>query len=161
MTLKYIGMFLVFITCLFVGNGLALSEKKKISCTEELRELILHIEREITCFKTPLPKIYSSFVSENLQKNGFCESLVKTSLADALEKHKNLFAVSPQTCSALEAFADFLGKSDKDDQSTRCKYVVSRLDDDLRKKREEYPKNKKMYVSLSFLIAVVTVILLL
>ena len=161
MNIKYIGLFLIFIVCTFFGSGLALAEKKRIERSEALRALIAHTSREIECFRTPLENIYSSFSSEVLEKNDFLQKVRVSGLKSALEGEKTTFCFDEKSFAALVNFAEFLGKSEYSDQTARCKYILSVLDEDLKKSREAYPKNRKMYSSLGILAGIMIVILLL
>jgi stage III sporulation protein AB len=161
MNIKYIGLFLIFIVCTFFGSGLALAEKKRIERSEALRALIAHISREIECFRTPLENIYSSFSSEVLEKNAFLQKVRVSGLKNALEGEMRTFCFDEKSFAALVNFAEFLGKSEYSDQTARCKYILSVLDEDLKKSREAYPKNRKMYSSLGVLAGIMIVILLL
>ena len=161
MNIKYIGLLFIFIACTFFGCGLAVSEKRRIDRSQSLRDLIVHIQREIECFRAPLENIYSSFHSEALKKSGFTEKMRQNSLRYALESAGNIFCFSDGVFSSLLNFADFLGKSEYTDQISRCKYIILQLDDELKKSRESYPKNRKMYSSLGILTGIMIVILLL
>ena len=161
MNIKYIGLFLIFIVCTFFGSGLALAEKKRIERSEALRALIAHISREIECFRTPLENIYSTFSSEVLEKNGFLQKVRLSGLKSALENERLIFCFSEKSFASLVNFSEFLGKSEYQDQTARCKYILSILDEDLKKSREAYPKNRKMYSSLGILAGIMIVILLL
>ena len=161
MNIKYMGLFLIFIACTFSGFGLALAEKRRIERSEALRTFIAYISREIECFRTPLENIYSSFLSEVLEKNGFLQKVRSLGLKSALEGEKLIFSFSEKSFGALVNFSDFLGKSEYTDQIARCKYILSVLDEDLKICREAYPKNKKMYSSLGILAGIMIVILLL
>lgn len=161
MNIKYIGLFLIFIVCTFFGSGLALAEKKRIERSDALRALIAHISREIECFRTPLENIYSSFSSEVLEKNAFLQKVRVSGLECALEGEMSTFCFDEKSFAALVNFAEFLGKSEYSDQTARCKYILSVLDEDLKIKRENYPKNRKMYSSLGILAGIMIVILLL
>ncbi len=161
MTIKYIGMIFIFVCTTLIGNGLAVSEKRKIERGEALRGLIAKISREIECFKAPLDTIYNSYSSTLLDKLGFLEVVRKKSLRDALAESGNIFCYKEDTYNALVGFADFLGKSECSDQLSRCKYILSLIDEDLKKSREAYPKNRKMYSSLGVLAGVMIIILLL
>ena len=161
MNIKYIGLFLIFIVCTFFGSGLALAEKKRIERSEALRALIAHISREIECFRTPLENIYSSFSSEVLEKNAFLQKVRISGLECALEGEMSAFCFDEKSFAALVNFTEFLGKSEYSDQTARCKYILSVLDEDLKIKRENYPKNRKMYSSLGILAGIMIVILLL
>lgn len=161
MNIKYIGLFLIFIVCTFLGSGLALAEKRRIERSEGLRALISHISREIECFRTPLENIYSSFSSEALEKNAFLEKVRLSGLKSALEGEKSMFCFSEKSFATLLNFAELLGKSEYSDQTVRCKYILSVLDEDLKICRENYPKNRKMYSSLGILAGIMIVILLL
>lgn len=161
MNIKYIGLFLIFIVCTFFGSGLAVAEKRRIERSESIRNLIAHISREIECFRTPLENIYYSFVSEILENCGILEKIRSSGLKNALEEKGNLFCFSDKTFGALINFSDFLGKSEYTDQISRCKYILSLIDEDIKKSREAYPKNRKMYSSLGILAGIMIVILLL
>ena len=161
MNIKYIGLFLIFIVCTFFGSGLALAEKRRIEQGEALRALIMHISREIECFRTPLENIYSSFSSETLEKNGFLQKVRTEGFKSTLEGERSIFCFGEKSFGALLNFAEFLGKSEYSDQSARCKYILSVLDEELKTKREAYPKNRKMYSSLGILAGIMIVILLL
>jgi stage III sporulation protein AB len=147
--------------CTFFGSGLALAEKKRIERGEALRALIAHISREIECFRTPLENIYSSFSSEVLEKNAFLQKVRVSGLERALEGERTAFCFDEKSFVALVNFTEFLGKSEYSDQTARCKYILSVLDEDLKIKRENYPKNRKMYSSLGILAGIMIVILLL
>ncbi len=161
MAFKYIGMVFIFVCTTLIGNGLAVAEKRKIEQSEALRAMIAHISREIECFKTPLDTIYFSYSNALLEKNGFLDMVRKKSLKCALEERGNVFCYKEDTYKSLLVFADFLGKSECSDQLSRCKYILSLIDEDLKKSREAYPKNRKMYSSLGVLAGVMIIILLL
>jgi stage III sporulation protein AB len=160
MTVKYAGMITVFICCTLLGNGLAVSEKRRLERSEALRDLFYFIYREIECFRTPLGDIYMKCSSEKLSKIGFIADMRNESLRYALENMKESLSYKEETVEALLDFAEGLGKSEYSDQVSRCKYVISIMDDDLKRSREAYPKNRKMCTSLGLLSGIMIIILM-
>ncbi|MBE6618898.1 MAG: hypothetical protein E7626_03825 [Ruminococcaceae bacterium] len=160
MTFKYIGMLLIFICSTLIGNGLAIGEKRRIERSDALRELVHFIYREIECFRTPLDEIYLNFSSAPLEKSGFIGDLRGGSLEYAIKNTREGFCFSDQTKVSLVNFAENLGKSEYSDQLSRCKYILSLMDGDIKKSREAYPKNRKMYTSLGLLSGVMIIILM-
>ena len=73
---------------------------------------------------------------------------------------KDSLSYREQTMVAILNFAEGLGKSEYQDQLSRCKYVISLMDEDLKKSREAYPKNRKMYTSLGLLSGLMIIILM-
>lgn len=161
MTIKYIGMAFIFICSVLTGSGLAIAEKRSLRRSEEICELLSFISREIECFRTPLDSIYSSFKGESLEKNGFLGKVRKESLKSALMDSGNIFCFKEATFSSLVSFSDFIGKSEYSDQVSRCKYVLLQTQEDLKRSKEAYPKNRKMYSSLSILAGMMVIILIL
>ena len=158
-TLKYLGMVLVFVSCTVAGSLLATSEKRRLERSEALKALLSHITREIEHFRTPLDTVFASFANEALEKTGFLRDLRENSLSHALLKSGNIFAYSEDTFAAIINFSELLGKSEYNDQVARCKHMLSVLEEDLKKRREEYPKNKKMYTSLGVLSGLMIIVL--
>ena len=160
MTLKYLGMILIVLSSTLIGSRLAISEKRRIERSEALCELVHFIYREIECFRTPLDDIYMRFSSPVLDNCGFMSDTREKSLKYALENMKDSLSYREQTVSEIISFADGLGKSEYQDQIARCKYTLSSMDADLKKAKEEYPKNRKMYTSLGLLSGLMIIILM-
>ncbi len=160
MTLKYLGMILIVASSTLIGSRLALSEKRRIERSEALCDLVRFIYREIECFRTPLYDIYMRFSSPVLEKIGFTADARERSLKDALENMKDSLSFRDQTRADIMNFAEGLGKSEYQDQVARCKYVLSVMDEDLKKSKEAYPKNRKMYISLGLLSGLMIIILM-
>ena len=160
MTFKYIGFVFIAVCSFFFGNGLAVGEKKRIDRGEGMYRLLSHICREIENFRTPLDLIYSGFTDKTLEEIGLLEKIRKRSLEQALSESGNIFCYGEATYKALLSFAANLGKSDPADQVSRCRYIISLVSEDVKKAWDIYPKNKKMYSSLSLLAGAMIIILL-
>jgi stage III sporulation protein AB len=160
MIAKYVGFVIIGVVSFFVGIRLAENDKREIYYGEGMYKLLGHICREIESFRTPLDEIYLDFTDDFLEKELFLDSIRRSSLEKAIIDSGNVFCYRESTYRSLLSFASHLGKSDPDDQVSRCRYMISLVSEDLKKASEEYPKNRKMYLSLSLLAGATVIILL-
>ncbi len=160
MILKYIGFAIIGSVSFLIGIRLSENEKKAIYYGEGMYKLLAHICREIESFRTPLEDIYLSFTDDFLENERFLDKIRSSSLEEAISESGNVFCFKESTYRSLASFAYNLGKSDPSDQISRCRYIISLVSEDLKKATEEYPKNRKMYLSLSLLVGAMVIILL-
>ncbi len=97
MSIKYIGLFAIFIACTAVGFGLAGNEGKRLKNNEALIFLIRYIRQRIGYFKSSTSEIYQSFENDLFEKNGFT----------AILREEGLYSCPPDNSRKSNSLFDF------------------------------------------------------
>lgn len=159
MSIKYIGLFAIFIACTAVGFGLAGNEGKRLKNNEALISLIRYIRQRIGFFKSTTSEIYQTFENDLFKKNGFTEILREDGLHAAITT-TDIFELDEQTENALIRFSADIGKLPIGELISSCDYLLELLNDNQKKLFEQYPSKRKAYSSLGMLFGIMAVILL-
>ena len=157
--IKLLGGVMIILSSFFVGRTLCSYERNRLLESEAFLNLIRHIKSEIFCYKTPLPKIISSYTDKSLSSCGFLSSF-DISWNDALTSSWDKLHIDGETKELLLAFGKELGGSYKDEQINSCDYYANKLSEKIEKIRVELPQKEKMYRSLAVVTGIFTVIIL-
>jgi stage III sporulation protein AB len=160
MTVRYIGLLLIFLACTFVGFALSGNESGRLENNESLLILFRFIYQKLSYFHASIFEIYDDFENERLEKIGFCKILKKKGLVEALLKC-HFFDLDKITNEALLQTAKQLGQAPLGEQLASCQYVIERLEENNKNLQQLCPTRKKIYSSLGMLCGIMAVILFL
>ncbi len=121
----------------------------KLKALEELCELFAYIHKNISCFSKPFGELcrgYTSPVLEQLQfyalwREGKTEEAVNT--LSFLEK---------SVWNELYHYLENAGQGYKEEELQLCQYTKERMQEAMRKQKEDSTKKNKMYRTLPFLL---------
>ena len=162
MLIKTFGIILLLSSTLYLCLTFTLFERRRVSQCEGFLLLMRHIKAQISCFHTPLSRIWTSFSSEELEKCGFLGMLRQTEdFQKALGAVQGKIWLSAEELVLLHAFAGELGRSYVEEQISCCDYYIGQLEQAYLERRQEQPKRSKLYRSLFITGGLALVILLL
>ena len=159
--MKYIGLFLIFVTCTAGGITVAGSFTRSLSLCEGLLQFIRHIRSQVSFYKTTVGEMCMSFQNEAFVQNHLDELIAEKGLAAALSEREGLFLLEEDTYRAILSFAKRLGTLAYDEQIGDCDFVIQALEEAIRKKREVIPAKRQIYSSLGVLGGAMAVLILL
>ena len=159
MLVNVLGGALIFLTSVFVGEEARSYERIKLKESEAFLNLVRHIRNEIACYKTPLPKIISSYSNKELLECGFLENF-DISWNDAVMACSDRLHIDDDVKRILIKFGEELGGSYKDEQISCCDYYADVLSKNVAHMKEELPSKLKIYRSLSAILGILAVIIL-
>lgn len=159
MTVRYIGILLIFLASTVFGFALAGSAKTKLKNNDGLIFLIRHIRQKIGYFKSTPREIYETFENQELRRAGFTEILCREGLSEAIER-VDCFDLDENTEVALREYAQKIGKTPLGEQIAASDYLLELLEANQKHLCEEYPAKNKVYSSMGMLFGIMAVILL-
>lgn len=139
-----IGAFLLLGCSLYLGACLAGVEKWRVRQYEGFLLLVRHIRNGITCFQTPIDKIYAGFANAALERCGLLSALrAGADLPTALQRCRDELYIEAEAWRTLSAFADEVGKSYTQEQAKLCDYTIKELEAALHRQKEEAPRRAR------------------
>lgn len=159
--MKYIGLFLIFVSCTAGGMSIAGCFTRSLSLCEGLLQFLRHIRSQVSFYKTPVSDMCASFHHEAFQQNHLDELIAQRGLTDALSEKEGVFLLEEDTFRGLLSFADRLGRLTYEEQIADCDCVIGMLEDAIAKKRENIPAKRQIYSSLGVLGGAMAVLILL
>jgi len=155
---KAIGSIFLLFTAFFYSSKRQKTEKQKIRILTELRELILHIRKNIECFAKPLGEICRDYTSPALEQIGFHLLWRSGRLQEAVSCLNEY--VCPQACKVLQRYAQEAGQGYKEEELRLCGYTADMLSEILQKEEGELNSRTKLYRTLPYLLALSLVLVL-
>ncbi|MBE6538213.1 MAG: hypothetical protein E7671_01950 [Ruminococcaceae bacterium] len=148
------GGLLIVLSAFLCGYMLVIKEKKHIEQLDIFTRLIKHIYKQIEAFNLPLGDILKNTDAELLslinEGSGYTGDIT---LSDAL-------LVTPKEKKVIMSFFSGLGRCYRDEQLKMCKYYSDEIEALLAGRRKEYPKKRKLFLTLSLCAALGLVILM-
>ena len=160
MTLRFFGLFFIFVASLIWSKQKIEQELQRIYLQEGMLSLIDLIKRSVLCYRLPLKEIYRSFHHDTMCDEGFLRSLTNGSLLHAYMDHRESFGYDSFSDRMIIAFSEKLGRLPISEQVITCEELQRVLQQCLNEKKERYPKQKKIYMTLGITVGMLTVILL-
>ena len=157
--IKLLGGALIVLACVFFGREATFYEKIKLGESEAFLNLIRHIKNEISLYRTPIPKIISSYASKELYDCGFLQNF-DISWNGALKASLEKLHIDEDVKKLLFDFGKELGGPSTDEQINSCEYYAEKLSDMVEVMKSELPVKQKMYRSLSAVLGIIAVIIL-
>lgn len=148
--IKLVGSLLIICASLYASH--LYDKKLKLSAenTRALSELIQYIKGQIEFFSKPLPKILSSYKTNN----SFIADVISN------KENANLSLIDKNVQNDVHILLSSLGKGFKTEQINLCNYTIDVLNNSYDKSSQEFVKKSKICRSLSLFISVCMVILL-
>ena len=154
---KIIGASLLLISALFGALTLIYKEKRRIIQLEAFTVLIRFIYKQIEVFNLPLPEILEK-ADKNILKLCGWEGEEQIDF-EGLLCREGLFIDSIER-NMLLSFSAGLGRCYRDEQLRHCNYYLSELEKCLTGRKNDYPKKKKLIITLSICAALGLIIIM-
>ena len=135
--MKYLGSVLILCACICFSFFYEIKEKNKIENLKKIRDFINFIKIKIDFFLTPQNQLFSEYncklINELYNKNF-------DNLDVYFDKETTLF---------LDDYFKNLGKGLKDEEISRCKYTLAKLNEIITKYENELPNKIKVVRTLA------------
>ncbi len=158
--IKIVGAVLIFSVCAFTGIFISGRISGRLCLTEGFYLLCVHIKEQISCYRTPLTEIYSSFNNAALDNYGFCTLASKYGGKAALNKLKPELKLPDEVFSCLSEFFGRIGSGSCEEELRLCEFTCDKLSGILQKLTGEYSEKKKLARLLGFAVGIMLVLLL-
>ena len=158
---RLIGAAALLLLSVYTGASLASMEKKRLRQTEGFLLLVRYIREQISCFRRPLPEIYTGFSNEALENAGFLPALAEGDFSSALARARDTLYLEDEEFKLLGAFGESVGQSFEEEQKALCAYTERELEKALARRREETPKRVRVLRTLCAVFGGMIIILLL
>ncbi len=158
--MKYIGLFLIFVTCTAGGMTLAGGVSRSLSLCEGMLAFIRHIRGRVSYYKSPVGEICTSFCHEAFRRSEMDRQIAERGFSEALRLQRGALSLDTDTYEALCAFAERLGSLSYDEQIADCDYIGQMLETAIAQKRESIPAKRQIYSSLGLLGGAMAVLIL-
>ena len=161
MLLKSFGVILLLSASLYLCFAFATFERRRMMQCEGFLQLMRHIKAQITCFRMPLSRIWTSFSSDELERCGFLSALRECQdVEKALMLSKENIWISADELHLLRSFSGELGRSYADEQIACCEYYIEELERMCAERKNAGPMRTKLYRSLFLVGGMMLVIIL-
>ena len=158
--MKPFGLTLVFVSFALCGFIVSRAKLQTIKYITSLVALISEVKQGILYYRRELPDIFARFDDRFLLDTGFLRMLRERGLLTALEKTSSIIRIPDSEYRLLVDFAYKLGKSDTETEKELCEKTQKVLEALLDKMKADYPKQRKIALSLGILAGSLFVILL-
>lgn len=159
-SLKYVGLFVIFVCCTAAGLSAAGSVTRSLSLCEGMLRFVRHIRNQVSYYRAPIGEICTSFENEAFHRSGFDRLIADCGFVSALEEMQGALSMEEDAYSALQSFAKRLGSLSYDEQISDCDYIARTLEDAILKKRESIHAKRQIYSSLGLLGGAMAVLIL-
>lgn len=149
MPIKTIGAVLLLCITVYLCVAFTWNEARRLRQLEGLLLLLRTVRGQISCFRTPVDRIYASFENEALERCGFLPALRQTGdFTQALEAVGPRLLMPEEEARLLSSFGLELGGTYRDEQVAACDYYISELENCFARRREERPRRLRLGRSL-------------
>ncbi|MBQ8208231.1 MAG: stage III sporulation protein AB [Clostridia bacterium] len=154
---KIIGAVLLLISAFLCSLYLISKEKKHVELLGGFNELIREIYKQIEMLNLPVPEILERADERFLTLCG-----IREGEAISLEKLIDLTEnrLDPKEREIIMSFASGLGRCYRDEQLRLCKYYSGELESCLAARKNDYPKKRKLIITLTVCAALGIIILI-
>lgn len=158
--MKYVGLFLIFVSCTAGGMMLAGGVTRSLSLCEAMLAFIRHIRGKVSYYKSPVGDICSSFQNEVFRRFGIDRLIIEQGFSRALELERGALSMEEDAYGALRDFATRLGSLSYDEQIADCDYVAETLEAAIAQKREAISSKRQIYSMMGMLSGAMAVLVL-
>ena len=165
--IKYIMLFLIFISANLIGKILAKKYTDRLQELEEMKNALNIFKSKIKFTYQPIPEIFEE-ISNNSNRN--ISNIFKSSRENmenlsaeeawikAIEESKN--NLTKEDKNTLKMLSKLLGQTDVNGQISQIEITENFLETQIKQAQEEKQKNEKLYIRLGTTIGLVIVIIL-
>lgn len=155
---KLIGLAVLFITSICIGQTMIFTYKTSVKQIESFIQFIKYIKSQVEYYNMPYPDIFDKYSNPTLEKCGFINTLRTSGWKIAIDN--SIFYFNSNIKELLSNFGNELGKSMKQDQIINCTYTIEQLEIQYQNAKSELPKRTKLYNSLSLMAGISIIIIL-
>ncbi len=168
--LKYIMLFLVFISCSLIGKNLSKKYTYRLKELEELKNILNTLKSKIKFTYEPIPEIFKEIVENNSKQNEniinifdlarkkMINSTAQIAWEEAVEESVN--NLTKEDKHALKSLSKLLGQTDVEGQVNQIELTQNFIDIQLKEALEEKQKNEKLYYRLGTTVGLAIVVIL-
>lgn len=168
--LKYILLFLIFISSSLIGKFLAQKYTYRFKELEELKSVLNIIKSKIKFTYEPIPEIFSEIIDNKSQYNNNIINIFKLA-KEKLQYHtaenawneavdETINNLNKEDRQALKNLSKSLGQTDIEGQISQIDITQNFIDIQLKNALEEKQKNGKLYYKLGTIIGIAITIIL-
>ena len=165
--IKYIMLFLIFISANLIGKIIAKKYTDRLQELEEMKNALNIFKSKIKFTYQPIPEIFEEISNnsnlnianifkssrENMENLSAEEAWIK-----AIEESKN--NLTKEDKNTLKMLSKLLGQTDVNGQISQIEITENFLETQIKQAQEEKQKNEKLYIRLGTTIGLVIVIIL-
>ena len=165
--IKYIILFLIFISANLIGKIIAKKYTDRLQELEEMKNALNIFKSKIKFTYQPIPEIFEE-ISNNSNRNianifkSSRENMENLSAEEAwikaIEESKN--NLTKEDKNTLKMLSKLLGQTDVNGQISQIEITENFLETQIKQAQEEKQKNEKLYIRLGTTIGLVIVIIL-
>lgn len=155
---KYIGLAILFICSIYIGQTAASTYKKAVKQIEAFIQFLKYIKSQIEYYNTPYPDIFEKYTNNILEQNNFIYKLRSSDWKTALDE--TTFSFDNNVKELLYNFGNEIGRSMKEEQTSNCSYTIEQLEIHYNNFKSDLPKKIKLCTSLSVMAGLSIVIIL-
>lgn len=166
-TIKYIGVFLVFSISMCIGNLISKKYTLRLKELKEIKNALNIIENKIKFTYEPLQDIFiqiSKMISKNISQIFVqaCNNMRKSNAEEAwqISVQNAETNLNKEDIECLKGFGKMLGKTDKEGQISMINLTKEFIEIQIEKAKIEEQKNAKIYKTLGVIIGLTFVIIL-
>lgn len=168
--LKYILLFLIFISSSLIGKFLAQKYTYRFKELKELKSVLNIIKSKIKFTYEPIPEIFSEIIDNKSQYNNNIINIFKLA-KEKLQYHtaenawneavdETINNLNKEDRQALKNLSKSLGQTDIEGQISQIDITQNFIDIQLKNALEEKQKNGKLYYKLGTIIGIAITIIL-
>lgn len=161
--MKLFGIMLLFLSCVGCGFLRASFERERLRAAEDFSRLVLNIKTDIRYSHKTLFELFSKIASSTSSAavKKLCGVLAgPQGLTEVLQKNLKEISADGEVKTAMSVLLGALGTTDLEGQLTLCDMTKEKIDEALKRIREEAVKKAKLYQSLFALLGIALSILL-
>lgn len=167
--LKYVSIFLLFITSSFIGILYSKKYSDRVKDLEEIKSALNMFKTKIKFTYEPIPEVFEE-ISKNV-KNNIAKIFEKASIymktdiitnawGKSLEEEKNNTSLTKSDIEIIKGLSTLLGNVDLEGQVNNINLINELIDKQIEEARVEKNKNEKLYKTLGASIGLTIAIIL-
>lgn len=167
MIIKLVLLFIVFLSCSYIGKIISGQYKKRVEELKEMKKSFIAVETKMKYTYEVLPEIFKEIsvgLNENIKniyENASLlmeEETAKEAWMKALQSSKT--NMTKEDIEIIKGFGKLLGKTDLEGQVSQIELTSEFLETQIEKAEKELMKNEKLYKTLGSVCGLAIVILL-
>lgn len=158
--IRFVAYLCIITASYVVSSAICKKLEREIYLQIAMIELITTIKRSVLLYNASPHLIASSFEHALFSEIGFTALVKEKGFSDAIQIYARDFGYSQYSERALHNFLSDLGNLSLTEQIAFCEEMLASLQKELDGKRDEYPKKKKLYLTLGICAGLCVVIIL-
>lgn len=165
--IKYIMLFLIFISANLIGKFLAKKYIDRLQELEEMKNALNMFKSKIKFTYAPIPEIFEEIANNSdknisqifkISKEKMKSNNAETAWIEAVEQSQN--NLTKEDKKTLKMLSKLLGQTDSEGQISQIEITENFLEAQIKQAQEEKQKNEKLYTRLGTTIGLAIIIIL-